>query len=481
MRLDTGTNDCAAPWARLPSQMSGPSHTPPGSGGPADLLVVAARVMLPGGERAAMVEVHDGRITAIHELPGGVVPDPGSYFPNALEVVTLAASEVLIPGLVDTHVHGNEPGRTEWEGLRSLTASAAAGGITTVVDMPLNCIPATVTPAAVQGKRDACPVPAIDVGMWGGAVADHLDGLPELLRTGIRGVKAFMIDSGVDWFDALETDDELRTAMRACAAAGLPLLVHAEDAAEAAAAPPPGPTRYLDLVRSRPPSCEVVAIERLAALAAETGAHVHVVHVTAAEAVAALATAQASGITITGETCPHYLALAAEDIPDADPRFKCFPPIRERHHQDALWAGLQAGTLSMIVSDHSPATWDIKDTGNLATSWGGIGSIQVALPATWTAARSRGIPLAQVVEWMADRPARLADLPQKGRISVGFDADLVAFAPEETFTVHGAALRHRHPQTPYEGQELRGVVRHTWLRGVLVDPATPHGAWLMPA
>ncbi|MDO9355547.1 MAG: allantoinase AllB, partial [Solirubrobacteraceae bacterium] len=350
---------------------------------------------------------------------------------------------------------------------------------TTVVDMPLNCIPATTTPEAVQGKRDACPTPAVDVGMWGGAVAGGLAGLPELLRTGVHGAKAFMIDSGVDWFDALETDDGLRDAMRACATEGVPLLVHAEDAAEAAAAPFPTAVRYLDLVRSRPPSCEVRAIERLAALAQETGAHVHIVHVTAAEAVEALASAQAAGIHITGETCPHYLHFAAEDIPDADPRFKCFPPIRDRSHQDALWAGLHAGTLSLIVSDHSPAPWAIKDTGNLATGWGGIGSIQVSFPATWTSARERGIPLERVVGWMATAPAAMAGLASKGRIEVGLDADLVAFAPDASFTVRGTELLHRHPQTPYDERRLFGVVRETWLRGRRVDPSTPHGGWLM--
>lgn len=440
---------------------------------PADLLVIASRAILPGGEGSAAVEVRAGRIAGVHPL--------GGPLPPARETVRLTDREVLLPGLVDSHVHANQPGRTHWEGLESLTAAAAAGGITTVTDMPLNSIPATVTAESVAVKRDSCSVPAIDVTLWGGAVGGRLEDLPDLLAAGVWGLKAFMVDSGVVEFPALMDDDGLILAIAATAAAGVPLLVHAEDAETAATAPQAINTNlYSALLASRPVACEVKAIERLAALMEGIpGAHVHVVHVTSAEGVAAVAAAQAAGLHLTAETCPHYLLLHAELLPDADPTVKCFPPIRERRHQDALWAGLQDGTLSLIASDHSPAPWPLKNTGDLGTSWGGIASIQVSLPVTWTAAKRRGIALADVVGWMATATADLVGLPQKGRIAIGADADLVAFDPDATFTVVGAELRHRHPQTPYEGRVLSGVVNRTWLRGRLVDPAAPHGEWLM--
>lgn len=445
-----------------------------------DLLVVADRAILPGDgtaagavEQPAAVAVTGGKIVAIL--------DPLGPLPPAKTVEHLAGNEVLIPALVDSHVHANQPGRTHWEGLETLTAAAAAGGIGTVCDMPLNCIPATVTPEAVQAKVDSCPAPAIDVTTWGGAVGGRIDELPDLLAAGVWGLKAFMVDSGVIEFPALLDDDGLRMAMAATANAGVPLLVHAEDAEEAAAAPQAIATNsYAKLLASRPVACEVKAIERLARLMdGIPGAHVHVVHVTSAEGVAAIATAQAAGLNMTGETCPHYLLLNAEILPDADPTVKCFPPIREKHHQDALWQGLQDGVLSLIVSDHSPAPWPLKNTGDLGTSWGGIASIQLSLSIAWTAAHRRGIPLAQVVHWMGAAPADLIGLPQKGRLAVGADADLVAFDPGASQTVIGAHLLHRHPQTPYEGRRLRGVVRQTWLRGTPVNPDTPHGQWLM--
>ncbi|MBJ7470643.1 MAG: allantoinase AllB [Solirubrobacteraceae bacterium] len=439
----------------------------------ADLLVIASRAVLPGGEAAAAIEIREGRITGIH--------NPSGPLPAATQTVHLPDDQVLLPGLVDSHVHGNEPGRTHWEGLETLSAAAAAGGITTLADMPLNCIPATVTADAVQAKRQSCPHPAVDIAMWGGAVGGRLEDIPELLAAGVWGLKAFMVDSGVVEFPALLDDDGLILAIAATAQAGVPLLVHAEDAEEAARAPQAIATNsYAALLASRPVACEVKAIERLAGLMEGIpGAHVHVVHVTSAEGVAAIAAAQSAGLQMTGESCPHYLLLHAGLLPDADPTVKCFPPIRELRHQDALWAGLLDGTLQLIASDHSPAPWPLKNTGDLSTAWGGIASIQLSLPVAWTAASRRGIPLAQLVHWMSAAPADLIGLPQKGRIEVGADADLVAFAPDAHVTVRGAELLHRHPQTPYEGRRLRGVVRQTWLRGARVDASAPHGRWLM--
>jgi allantoinase len=435
--------------------------------------VLAGRAVLPDGERPAAVVVRDGRIAELL--------DPAGPLPPARRTVRLADGEVLIPGLVDSHVHANDPGRTSWEGLRTLTTAAALGGITTVVDMPLNCIPATVDPAAVAAKRDACPDPVVDVATWGGAVPEALDGLPALLGAGVVGLKAFMVDSGTDEFSALTDDAGLERAMHAARDAGVPLLVHAEDAEVCAAAPRPHPTAYAGLLAARPVAAETRAIERLVRLAGATGAHVHVVHVTSAEGVALLRAAQAAGIDATGETCPHYLALDADGLPDADPRVKCFPPIRGRRHQDALWAGLADGTLSAVVSDHSPAPWAMKDTGDLATAWGGIASLQIGLPVVWTAARERGVALADVVRWMSAGPAALAGLGAKGSIAPGADADLAILDPDATLTVRGAELAHRHPETPYEGRVLHGVVRSTFLRGVEVSPTAPHGAWLSRA
>lgn len=456
----------------------------PGGGGigdpdrsPADLLVLADRAILPDGERPVAVVVRAGRIAA--------VLDPTEPLPDAAETIRLAPDEVLLPGLVDAHVHANDPGRTAWEGLRSLTTAAALGGITTVVDMPLNCLPPTVDPAAVDAKRAACPDPAVDVATWGGAVPEHLDGLPPLLDAGVLGLKAFMVDSGTDEFTGLTDDAGLVRAMTAARDAGVPLLVHAEDDETCAGAPRAHPTAYPGLLAARPVEAETRAIERLVRLSRATGARVHVVHVTSAEGAALLRAAQQGGVPISGETCPHYLALCAEELPDADPRVKCFPPIRERRHQDALWAGLADGTLRAVVSDHSPAPWSLKDTGDLATAWGGIASLQVGLPVVWTAARERGVPLADVVRWMGAGPAALAGLegrgglPRKGAIVPGADADLVTFAPDATLVVRGAELAHRHPETPYEGRELRGVVRTTRLRGRVVAPAAPHGTWLL--
>ncbi|MGX5658049.1 allantoinase AllB, partial [Geodermatophilus nigrescens] len=422
------------------------------------LVVRARRVVLPDGERAAAVHTRDGVVTAVTAFDD--VP-PGA--------VTLADDEVLIPGLVDSHVHVNEPGRTEWEGFASATRAAAAGGITTIVDMPLNSVPATTTLDALRVKREvAAGQVAVDVAFWGGAVPGNLAELRPMHEAGVVGFKCFLLDSGVPEFPPLD-DAGLRAALAELAAFDGLLIAHAEDEAVIDAAPEPAGASYAAFLASRPPAAEETAIGRLVAATRDTGARSHVVHLADGDALPLLRAARASGVRVTVETCPHYLTFAAEDVPDGDTAYKCCPPIREAAHREALWGALRAGDVDLVVSDHSPCTPELKrlDVGDFGLAWGGIAGLQVTLPAVWTGARARGIPLPQVVGWMAEAPARLAGLPGKGAIAVGRDADLVAFAPDEPFTV--GRLEHRNPVTPYAGRELTGVVRRTWLRGREAD------------
>jgi allantoinase len=422
------------------------------------LVVRARRVVLPEGIRAAAVHSEDGRITAItavDDVPGGVV--------------TLADDEVLLPGLVDSHVHVNEPGRTEWEGFATATRAAVAGGVTTIVDMPLNSIPATTTLEALHVKRQvAKDQVAADVAFWGGAVPGNVDQLRPMHEAGVVGFKCFLLDSGVPEFPPLD-DAGLRAALTEIASFDGLLIAHAEDPDVIAAAPEPGGPSYAAFLASRPGAAEESAIGRLVAAAADSGGRTHVVHLADADALPILRRARAEGVRITVETCPHYLTFAAEEVPDGATSFKCCPPIREASHREALWAALTDGDVDLVVSDHSPCTPDLKglDAGDFGAAWGGIASLQVALPAVWTGARARGIDLVQVVRWMAEAPARLAGLATKGSIAVGKDADLVAFAPAERWSV--GDLHHRNPVTPYAGRTLSGVVRRTWLRGQLAD------------
>jgi allantoinase len=424
------------------------------------LVVRARRVVLPDGERAAAVHTAEGRITAVtgfDDVPG--------------DAVTLADDEVLVPGLVDSHVHVNDPGRTEWEGFATATRAAAAGGVTTIVDMPLNSVPPTTTVEALHVKREvASGQVGVDVAFWGGAVPGNADQLRPLHEAGVVGFKCFLLDSGVPEFPPLD-DAGLRAALTELARFDGLLIAHAEDAGVIEAAPDPAGGSYAGFLASRPPEAEAGAIGRLVEAARDTGARVHVVHLAAADALPVLRRARADGVRITVETCPHYLSFAAEHVPDGATAFKCCPPIREQRHQDALWTALADGDVDLVVSDHSPCTPDLKrlDVGDFGLAWGGIAGLQVSLPVVWTGARERGVPLGDVVRWMSEAPARLAGLPGKGGIAVGKDADLVAFAPDERFTV--GRLEHRNPITPYAGLELGGVVRRTWLRGRPADGA----------
>jgi allantoinase len=423
-----------------------------------ELLIRAPAAVVDGEERPCAVAVEGGRIAAVlgRDEPAG-----------AARVVDLAADEVLLPGLADTHVHVNEPGRTQWEGFASATRAAAAGGITTVIDMPLNSIPPTTGVPALRAKQAAargrCQV---DVGFWGGAVPDNLGSLRGLHDAGVFGFKAFLLDSGVAEFPPL-TRGQLREAMKEIAAFDGLLIVHAEDDAVIGSAPAPAGRSYRAFLASRPAEAERAAVEQVISAAQATGARVHILHLAAADALPAIASARAAGVRVTAETCPHYLALSAGQIPDGATPFKCCPPIRGHANRDALWDGLAQGTIDAIASDHSPCPPELKHLGDgdFGAAWGGIASLQLTLPVVWTQARRRGHSIADVAGWMARRPAALAGLAGKGRIAPGADADLVAFAPGATFTVDPAALHHRHPVTPYAGHELTGEVRRTWLRG----------------
>ncbi|MEV6301590.1 allantoinase AllB [Actinoplanes sp. NPDC051861] len=430
-----------------------------------DLVVRSRRTVTLDGERAAAVAVEDGRIVALHEYTQPV---------GAAEDVDLGDT-ALLPGLVDTHVHVNEPGRTEWEGFASATRAAAAGGVTTIVDMPLNSLPPTVNAAALKTKQAAASGQChVDVGFWGGAIPGNADDLPELHAAGVFGFKAFLADSGVPEFPPVDPT-QLAQAMNAADAL---FVVHAEDpyhlhAAESSAA-------YADFLASRPADAEHAAVATAIAVARAAGRRVHILHLSAASALPLIAQARADGVRVTAETCPHYLTLDAAEIPDGATEFKCCPPIRDSANADLLWSALADGLITCVVSDHSPCTPELKrrDTGDFAAAWGGIASVQLGLPVIWTAARERGHSLADVVDWMARRPADLVGLRGKGRIAVGADADLVAFEPGQEFTVDPHALHHKNAVTPYAGKVLKGVVRTTWLRGRRVTGDQPGGTFL---
>ncbi len=431
------------------------------------------RVAVPGGERPACVVVRNGRIAAVAPWDAG------------LAVTDELGELVLLPGLVDTHVHVNEPGRTEWEGFATATHAAAAGGVTTIVDMPLNSVPATTTAAALREKvRAMAGRLHVDAGLWGGVVPGNAGELAPMAAAGALGFKCFLAPSGVDEFGHVAEAD-LRAAMPALARLGLPLLAHAED--PALLGPPPVATRrYADWLASRPPAAEASAIALLARLADELGVHVHVVHVASAAALDALAAAPARrrGL-LSAETCPHYLVFAAEAIADGATAFKCAPPLRGEAERDALARAVCRARLDLVASDHSPAPPALKDLegGDFARAWGGIASLECSLAAAWTALRGHGAYAYELAEWMSAAPARLAGLDgRKGAIAAGRDADLVAFDPEAEWTVDASRLHQRHPVTPYAGRSLAGRVRATWLRGEPVCrdgglTGTPRGLW----
>ncbi|MFI0451727.1 amidohydrolase family protein [Actinomadura sp. 6N118] len=468
-----------------------------------DMVIRSRRAVLPSGERPAAIAVKDGKIAAVEDN----------------DAVVGAATEVdlgetaLLPGLVDTHVHINEPGRTEWEGFATATRAAAAGGVTTLVDMPLNSLPPTTLPSALGVKREVAEGQVfVDVGFWGGAIPGNVPALRTLHDDGVFGFKCFTADSGVPEFPPLSYE-EMHEAFREIASFGGLVIVHAEDPAVLAT---PADGGYRAFLASRPPSAERSAVEQVIRLVDQTGVRAHILHLSAADCLEPLAKAQAHGLPVSAETCPHYMTLSADDVPapaeglpssllggdpqtpasllGGDPQtpatstaslaslralptsYKCCPPIRDAGNREELWRGLADGVISCVVTDHSPCTPELK-RGDFVSAWGGIASVQLGLPAIWSAARARGHGLDAVVRWMAEGPADLAGLSAKGRIAVGNDADLVAFAADEAFTVDPARLHHRHPVTPYAGRALSGVVQTTWLRGEVVGD-TPRGKLL---
>ncbi len=444
-------------------------------------LLTSHRVVSPGGIRPLGLLIDAGKIRSVHDraaLPRDV---PARDFGNLL----------VMPGLVDTHVHVNDPGRELWEGFLTATRAAAAGGITTLVDMPLNSIPATIDPDALRAKLAAARGRiAVDVGFHGGIVPANAGSLASLLASGILGVKAFLVHSGVEEFPNVG-EAELRLGMGAIASSGLPLLVHAE-LESPLAVPQSDPRSYGQYVRSRPPQMETAAIAMLIRLCREFGTRLHIVHLAAAEGVALLAAARAEGLPITVETCPHYLFFASEEIGDGDTRFKCAPPIRSADNREALWAALTAGALDksgvidFIATDHSPCDPALKslDQGSFVRAWGGISGLQLSLPVVWTAARERGFTPTDLVRWLCAGPAALVGLAgRKGGLEPGCDADIVVWDPDATVTVGERPLFHRHQVTPYAGRTLQGMVRATFLRGrEIFDGITPvdgHGELIL--
>ena len=428
---------------------------------------ISRRVVFADGVRPACVvfDTASGKIVQITGSP-----------PQGIGVEDLG-EDVLLPGLIDAHVHINEPGRTEWEGFGTASRAAAAGGFTTVIDMPLNCLPETTTVAALETKRAAAASQCwVDWRPWGGAVNGNQDHLSALAAAGVPGFKCFLLYPGCDGFGLIDEAD-LRTAMPLISATGLPVLVHAELAAPcehaAAALIAQGADwrRYDTYLHSRPDEAELAAIALMIRLCREFGTRVHIVHLSSARALPMLRAAKAEALPVTVETCPHYLVFAAEEIADGATLFKCAPPIRSRANQDLLWDALADGTIDFVASDHSPCLPAMKglEEGSFQAAWGGIAGLSLTLPVLWTAAVARGHTLSDLARWLGTGPALLAGLTgRKGEIAVGADADLLVFAPDQTLTVTEDDLHFRHKVSPYLGRRLQGVVRRTLVRGEVV-------------
>jgi len=409
-------------------------------------------VVTPEGTRAASIHIRDGRIERIASYDVDADYDAGD--------------NMVMPGIIDTHVHVNEPGRTEWEGFETATRAAAAGGVTTILDMPLNSIPATTSVEALQIKREAARNKShVNVEFIGGVVPGNADEIIPLARAGVRAFKCFLTPSGVDEFQNVSEAD-LREAFPFLAQTGLPLMVHAEDP-ECLVVHRGASRKYSDYLASRPVEAEHRAIETMVRLMEETPTPVHIVHLSSASSLEIIGGAKREGLPLTVETCPHYLTFAAEEIPDGATDYKCAPPIRSAAERDALWKGLIDGEIDLIASDHSPCPPPMKESsGDFFGCWGGIASLQLSLPAVWTGARERGLEPERIVDWMCGATASLAGLgSRKGALAEGFDADIAIWNPDASFVVDAGSLFHRHHLTPYAGRRLYGVVEATFVAG----------------
>jgi allantoinase len=439
---------------------------------------LSRRVVTPQGVRPAAVLVEGGRIRDVVDA---------DQAPGEVQERHDFGDAAILPGLVDSHVHLNDPGRADWEGFENGTRSAAAGGYTLLVDMPLNCVPGTTDIGALEAKRRAAKGRCwVDWMAWGGVVEDNQHCIEPLATAGVAGFKCFLVDPGVDSFTML-TEKQLRAALPHVVRTGLPLLVHAEL---------PGPIdaaserlrgadwrRYETYLASRPEEAELAAIRMLLSLCREYRFRLHIVHLSASQALAELRAARAEGLPVSVETCPHYLHLQAETVPKGATQFKCAPPVRGSRNREALWQGLREGIIDLVVTDHSPCPPEMKrfGEGSFQTAWGGIASLSMALPVIYTEARERGFSLCDIARWMSEAPAKLAGCDKrKGRIAAGFDADFVIFDSEAEFEASESRLHYRHPVSPYLGEKLRGEVKATYLRGELVFqdgtfPGNPNG------